>query len=96
VCPECDAYAVAIEIHGPAQLRRIVEKVHGAVAGKILRSSRHIGANRSMQQPDFVELDLGKTLPDVMSYDFECRTCGQAFSLRCESYHGIGGSWQCG
>jgi predicted RNA-binding Zn-ribbon protein involved in translation (DUF1610 family) len=32
-------------------------------------------------------------LPDVIKCDFECADCGEAFRLRCETYHGSGGAW---
>jgi hypothetical protein len=93
-CPACETFAVDIEIHGPAQLRRIAAKLQAAVSEQRLQSVPQIETLTSIEQPEFIELDLSETLPDVMSYDLQCRICGQVFRLQCESYHGSGGSWQ--
>lgn len=94
MCPQCETFGIHIEIHGPAQLRRIVTKIQAAISRQILRSTEQSDAAAFVQQPDFVGLDLSDTLPDVMSYQFECCTCAQAFRLECENYHGSGGCWR--
>ena len=94
MCPECETFDVDIAIHGPAQLRRIVAKLQAAVSEQRLRPVPHVETQVSIEQPDFVELDLSEAMPDVLSYRLECSACGQAFRLECESYHGSGGSWQ--
>jgi hypothetical protein len=32
-------------------------------------------------------------MPDIIRTEFRCKECGEGFLLRCESYHGSGGSW---
>jgi hypothetical protein len=92
MCPKCVTFAVDLEIHGPRQLRRIVAKLQVAVSEKLLWSVAEPETSSWQHKPDFSQLDLSDTLPDAMSYQLECCACGQAFELRCESYHGSGGS----
>lgn len=94
MCPECETFDVDIAIHGPAELKRIVAKLQTAVSEQRLRPVPLSDTPASIEQPDFVKLDLSEAWPDVLSYRLECRACGQAFRLECESYHGSGGSWQ--
>ena len=94
MCPNCDEYAVDLEIHGPAQLRRIVKKIQTAIAEGRLRSD-HLRSTRELdEQPLLDRLDLSRSIPDVMIYYAVCDSCGRAFRLDCESYHGSGGSWR--
>ena len=95
MCPECDEYAVDLEIRGPAQLRRLVGRLQAAISKQRLRADDSRSSQEVVEQPDFVQLDLRKSIPDVMIYYMVCRGCGQVFKLQCESYHGSGGSWQC-
>lgn len=95
MCPDCDEYAVDFEIHGPAQLRRVVAKLQAAIKEERLRPDQPNQSHEQIAQPDFVDLDLNQSIPDVITYCLKCSNCGQAFKLQCESYHGSGGSWQC-
>jgi len=91
-CATCDQYVQTIEIHGPEQLRRIVSTIRAAVAERKLRAVD--GQAAFVDLPDFLNLDLSETLPDVLAYRVECMACGRAFELSCECYHGVGGHWQ--
>ncbi|MEJ2238132.1 MAG: hypothetical protein P8X82_07525 [Gemmatimonadales bacterium] len=91
MCPECDDYAVDLDIYGPAQLRRVVGKIQAAISEQRLRSDDE----RMMGQPPLAELDLSQLTPDAMTYYVVCDSCGQTFRLQCESYHGSGGNWRC-
>ena len=95
MCPDCDEYAVDLQIHGPGQLRRVVGKIQSAISEERLQPDDERSKQELPDQPDFLELDLSTSTPDVMIHFIVCRTCGQTFKLHCESYHGSGGSWQC-
>ena len=95
MCPDCEEYAVDLDIHGPAQLSRIVGKLQAAISERRLRTDDSRPSEAVVAQPDFLELDLSRSIPDVMIYYIVCRSCGQAFRLGCESYHGSGGNWRC-
>lgn len=95
MCPDCEEYAVPLEIHGPTQLRRIVGKIQAAISEQRLQTDDSRSDQALVAQTDFAQLDLSRTLPDVMIYHINCRSCGQKFKLQCECYHGAGGSWSC-
>ena len=44
-------------------------------------------------KPQFRDLREEGPWDDVLSYRFQCRECGQSFSLTAETYHGGGGEW---
>ena len=94
MCPECDEFAANLEIHGPAQLRRIVDKLQDAVSARKLRPDDSRSPPALGPQVHFAELDLSTTLPDAMIYYLTCCSCGRAFQLQCDCYHGAGGSWR--
>jgi hypothetical protein len=93
MCPSCDEYDVQIEIHDPAQLRRIVKKLQVAVEDGVLVVDADRSGEITVEQPEFLALTLTESSPDVIAYDFSCATCGQRFELECETYHGAGGHW---
>jgi hypothetical protein len=42
-----------------------------------------------------LSLEAGElTRSDYVECDLSCRTRGQRFTLRCETYHGSGGEWR--
>ena len=93
MCESCDTFVTTVPIHGPDQLRRIVGKVRRAMAAGILRCNDFESGRALIGQPRFSELDLEHTIPDVMRYFFECPSCGAAFGLEVEAFHGQGGQW---
>ena len=93
MCETCDTFDVTVPIHGPQQLRRVVEKVRGAIDAGSLRSNEFESSRALIGQPLFSDLDLADAVPDVISYYFECPRCGSAFGLMVETFHGQGGEW---
>lgn len=93
-CESCDTYDVELEIHGPLQLQRIVDKLKAAVRDGTLRLVASGAAVAVGDMPAFLEIGDDGTLPDVLEYALACRRCGQRFRLSCETYHGTGGSWR--
>jgi hypothetical protein len=93
MCPTCDEYDVEVIIHGPAQLRRIVEKLKAAVRNQRLLADDERSGHDMIAQVPFLDLDLRETMPDALSYYMRCSTCDRSFMLCCETYHGSGGKW---
>ncbi len=93
MCESCDFFDTEITIHGPGQLRRIVERLQEAVRANILCCDVDGEHSDTIKHTPFVALDLDGNIADVLIYDFRCSQCGAAFGLRVETYHGQGGSW---
>ncbi len=93
MCRSCDTFDTIVPIHGPQQLRRIVAKIRDAVEAEVLRCNEFESSRALIGQPPFSELDLERTIPDIIRYYFECTSCGAAFGLMVEAFHGQGGQW---
>ena len=93
MCESCDSFDTTIQIHGPQYLRRIVAKVRYAVSTDTLRCNEFESSRALINQPLFSELNLESTIPGVIRYYFECPSCGAAFGLMVEAFHGQGGQW---
>jgi hypothetical protein len=93
MCDACDTFDTEIAIHGPNQFRRMEKLLQEAVWWVIFINETARARSHGIQQEPFETLDLGRTIPDVLMYDFRCKDCGAAFCLDVESYHGQGGSW---
>lgn len=93
MCEACDTFDVEVPIHGPQQLRALVEKIRAAVQTGTLRCNEFESSRALIDQPPFSELDLDPTIPDVIRYYFECSSCDSVFGLLVEAFHGQGGKW---
>ena len=93
MCQACDAFDSEVAIHGPQQLRRLVQKVRGAIDAGTLSCNDFESGRALIGQPSFDALDLDTTIPDVMRYYFECESCDAVFGLIVEAFHGSGGMW---
>lgn len=93
MCDVCIEYDTEIAINGPVQLRRITSKVRAAVEEGKLEYNSFESDRALVGQESFMNIDIEGSLPDVIRYYFECPSCGSAFGLMAETYHGQGGSW---
>ena len=93
MCQTCDTFDTTVRIHGPRQLRTIIEKIRNAVATEILICNDFESSRALIGQPPFSELNLERTIPDIIRYYFECQSCGAMFKLMVEAFHGQGGQW---
>lgn len=93
MCQSCDVFDTRVGIHGPDRLRTVVGKICRALDAGILRCNDFESGRALEGQVRFSQLDLERTIPDVIRYYFECRSCGAVFGLVVESYHGQGGHW---
>jgi hypothetical protein len=94
MCPRCEEFDVEVDVHGLAQLRRIMEKAHLALQAGKLRYNSFESDRALIGQTSFETLAFDGPLPDVIRYYFECAACGAVFSLMVETYHGQGGKWK--
>ena len=93
MCTVCDEYDLDLEIHGPAQPERIVEKIKQAVHHQRLRAVDDWLRRGIPNQSPFLDLDMSNTSPDLILYYFQCTECERLFMLHCDIYHGAGGGW---
>ena len=94
-CSNCEPFDTEIAIGLPGQLLRIIASVREAVAAGVLSYNSFESSRELIDQTSFLDLDLGKALPDVLRYHFDCPSCGKCYGLFVETYHGSGGTWSC-
>ena len=78
-----------VQIRCPDDLRRLLVQVQPLVAGGVLAAVPHPLSGCI----PFPTVPLEGPWDDVLSYDFRCTTCGRAFVLGVDTYHGSGGDW---
>ena len=93
MCEACDTLDVEVSIHGPQQLRSVLDKIRAAVSAGTIRCNEFESSRALIGQPPFSDLDLTTTIPDVIRYYFECTSCGAVFGILVETFHGEGGKW---
>jgi hypothetical protein len=62
MCPNCDEYAVDFEIHGPAQLRRVVKMIQAAILARRLLSDDQGSSQELKEQLPLAQLDLSQSV----------------------------------
>jgi hypothetical protein len=85
-CSLCDL-CQKVPIRTPGELRKVVRVARANLEdGTIVEIASEESTPLSALRPE-------GPLPDIIRPNFRCRECGQMFLLRCETYHGSGGSW---
>jgi len=88
-CGRCGELRQEVPIRGSDELEKVVR-----VARANLEDGTIVEITSGEEATPLSSLVLsGPLLPDMIQYDFRCRECGEVFLLRCEMYHGRGGSW---
>jgi hypothetical protein len=90
-CALCQDLAVSIGINAPSELRGILRVVRANLGDNTIRE---ISSGTDLDQRPFSEYAESDTWEDYISYQFECCSCAQKFSLTAETYHGGGGKWE--
>jgi len=90
-CDHCSHLLVTHRIALPKDLKNVIALVSENISNGILKEAAP--KNNVVRQPPFTALVAGEPWEDIVSYTFECQTCGQRFALGAETYHGSGGSW---
>ena len=93
-CPQCDHMAHESRAASPGQLRQLIAGVKAEFRNGVLEETEHSGKLTGDSQPPFAELPETERWPDYFEYSFHCTSCGQAFLLTAETYHGSGGQWK--
>jgi predicted RNA-binding Zn-ribbon protein involved in translation (DUF1610 family) len=87
-CARCDDLCQEVPIRTPGELEKVV---------RVARASLEDGTIAEITSGEESTLLSTLThegpLPDIIRSEFRCRECGEVFLLRCETYHGSGGSW---
>lgn len=90
-CPSCVDLCVRYRIDSPDELRKAIRIAAQNVQDGTLRE---VVSPENGNRLTFHELAQGAVWDDLVSYYFQCRTCGQSFHLHAETYHGSGGYWE--
>jgi hypothetical protein len=86
-CARCDNLCQDLPIRTPGELEKVVRVARANLEdGTIVEIANGEGMLLFTVTPN-------GPLPDVIRSEFRCIECGECFLLRCESYHGNGGSW---
>ncbi len=63
------------------------------VADANVKDGTIVETGNDLNATSFAVLTMQVSRPDFVSVDFKCTKCGSVFHLRCETYHGRGGTW---
>lgn len=90
-CASCRDLCVRYRIDSPSELRKAIK-----IAFENVQDGTLLEAVPPEQGtvPTFSQLAQGAAWNDVVSFSFECQTCGESFRLFAETYHGSGGYWE--
>ena len=72
----------------PGELEKVVR-----VASVNLEDGTIVEITSGTEPAQLSTLTRNGPLPDIIRTEFSCMACGEVFLLRCEAYHGRGGSW---
>jgi predicted RNA-binding Zn-ribbon protein involved in translation (DUF1610 family) len=87
-CASCDDLCQRVAIRTPGQLEKVVR-----VARANIEDGTIVEIANGEESTPLSTLTRDGTLPDIIRTEFRCAECGEVFLLRCETYHGSGGSW---
>src|SRR5689334_477891 len=87
-CARCEDLRQEVPIRTPGELEKVVR-----VARANLKDGTIVEIANGGQSVLLSTLTRNGPLPDIIQTDFRCTRCGEVFRLRCECYHGKGGSW---
>jgi hypothetical protein len=90
-CRSCSDLCIRYRIGSPSELGKAIRIAFQNVQDGTLRE---VDPPENDSGPTFSELAQGAAWGDVVSFGFECQTCGQSFRLHAETYHGSGGYWE--
>ena len=86
-------WSVPRRIDSPSELTQVIETVsRGVRAGTLRQLTRESSVVAS--RGDFLDLPAAGPWGDYLEYYFEDTRSGAEFTLKVETYHGCGGSWE--
>jgi len=91
-CDRCKELVQTIEIRTPGDLEMVLRVVKANLGDRTLEQQPPVPGN---VMPSVVVESLAEAgpWPDVLEEKFRCPSCGQAFRLAAETFHGAGGRW---
>ena len=87
-CARCGDLCQEVPIRTPGELEKVVR-----VARVNLEDGTIVEITSGTEPAQLSTLTRNGPLPDIIRTEFRCIACGEVFLLRCEAYHGHGGSW---
>lgn len=87
-CEKCKDLDHFFTIKFPSDLKKAIRIAKENVADNTLNV-----LEEQNQNTPFDNLTPDGGWDDVLSYIFECNSCGKKFELIAETYHGSGGHW---
>lgn len=87
-CARCDDLCQEVPIRTLGELEEVVR-----VARANLEDGTIVEITNGEEPMPLPTLTRNAPMPDIIRTEFKCMECGEVFLLRCESYHGGGGSW---
>jgi hypothetical protein len=82
-----------VSIERPANLTNVLKVIRDNLADGTIVEAPHTAVAPDRSRPSFMVIPVDGPWPDYIKHDFSCTTCGQAFRLQAETYHGVGGKW---
>ena len=89
-CARCQELRSRVDIRRPSDLTRVIQVVQANLNDGTLDEIENVNP---LTGAPFLTLEPRGPWNDILSYDFRCRSCGAAFHLAVETYHGSGGAW---
>ena len=91
-CDHCNDLCITYPIRTPGELDKAIVVIADNLNDGTLEE---LPIHAPIFEPSvpFASVVAGTERPDILSYRFRCKTCGEVFSLTVETYHGSGGSW---
>ena len=91
-CSRCEELNQRFGIRTPGELAKAIRVVRANLADGTLEPAQ--GDDPGASTLPFASISESGPWPDVVLYEFCCRSCRSRFRLFAETYHGQGGQWQ--
>ena len=90
-CERCAELQLRYDIRSPDALAKAIRVIHANLDDGTIEQVLRAGLGASTTP--FRSVGHNGPWPDLLLYEFECRSCGARFRLSVETYHGGGGEW---
>ena len=90
-CKNCLDLCVKYKISTPSELQNLIRITKQNITDGTLIEKIN---TKNYDEISFYDLSERSILRDIISFEFICTSCGEAFLLHAETYHGSGGYWE--
>lgn len=94
-CSSCEQFDATVELHSPAQLAHVIEKIGAGVGAPILHYQSFESDQKPIGQPSFAAVPANGPWPDVMraiiSFAARARPCTSSNRRRITGLVALGG-----